>query len=69
MFCLHFDPEEGRYTPFATNLMKLAGSLTVLVAAIFIVPYWFMRPGTKREPAKNPYQEQPASPPPDDAGS
>ncbi|HEV7282916.1 MAG TPA: SCO family protein [Pirellulaceae bacterium] len=69
MFCLHFDPEEGRYTPFATNLMKLAGSLTVFVAALFIVPYWFMRPGTKTAPAKeNPYQES-ASPPPDTEGS
>lgn len=69
MFCLHFDPEEGRYTPFATNLMKLAGSLTVLVAAIFIVPYWFMRPGTKPAPAKNLPGEESAPPPPDDAGS
>jgi protein SCO1/2 len=69
MFCLHFDPEEGRYTPFATNLMKLAGSLTVLIGAIFVVPYWFVRSGTKPAPAKNPYAEEPASPPPDDAGS
>jgi protein SCO1/2 len=69
MFCLHFDPEEGRYTPFATNLMKLAGSMTVFIAAIFIVPYWFMRPGAKREPEKeNPYQDS-ASPPPDGDGS
>jgi protein SCO1/2 len=49
LFCSHFDPEEGQYTPFATNLMKFAGGLTVFVAAIFIVPYWFMRSGTRSE--------------------
>lgn len=85
MFCLHFDPEEGRYTPFATNLMKLAGSLTVFIAAIFIVPYWFMRPGAKPEgfasqempgegtaiPGQAPARATPSgpSPPPDADGS
>lgn len=68
MFCLHFDPEEGRYTPFATNLMKLAGSLTVLVAALFIVPYWFVRNGAKPASGENPYVGEPAPNPPDDAG-
>lgn len=69
MFCLHFDPEEGRYTPFATNLMKLAGSMTVFIAAIFIVPYWFVRNSAKPSPPAGGSGEERAPPPPDDAGS
>lgn len=37
LFCFHYDPATGRYTLAITNLLKVAGSLTVLILAGFIL--------------------------------
>lgn len=36
LFCFHYDPEAKGYVPFARNLMKLGGGLTVLIMGIVI---------------------------------
>jgi protein SCO1/2 len=41
LFCFHYDPTTGRYTLAITNLLKVAGSLTVLLLAGFI--FMFIR--------------------------
>ncbi len=37
LFCFHYDPTTGKYTLAITNLLKVAGSLTVLLLAGFII--------------------------------
>lgn len=39
LFCFHYDPATGKYTLAITNLLKIAGSLTVLVLAGFIIMF------------------------------
>jgi protein SCO1/2 len=36
LFCFHYDPAMGRYTPAAMTALRAAGALTVLVLASFI---------------------------------
>jgi protein SCO1/2 len=33
LFCFHYDETEGRYAPYAMNIMRLGGGLTVVVLA------------------------------------
>jgi protein SCO1 len=40
LFCYHYNPEAKGYVLFATNLMKIAGILTVIIMAIFFVVLW-----------------------------
>ena len=34
LFCYHYDPQEGSYVPFAYNLMRAGGILTVLILTV-----------------------------------
>lgn len=36
LFCYHYDPTTGKYTPLVTNIMRLAGGATVLALGGFI---------------------------------
>jgi protein SCO1/2 len=36
LFCYHYDPKEGKYVMFASNVMKIGGLLTVLALAYFL---------------------------------
>ncbi len=37
LFCFHYDPSTGKYTLAITNILKIAGSLTVLLVAGFVI--------------------------------
>lgn len=56
LFCFHYDPTTGKYTLAITNLLKVAGSLTVLLLAGFIL--MFIRNDKKRQ-AKDTWREVP----------
>jgi protein SCO1/2 len=36
LFCYHYDPTTGKYTPLVTNILRLAGGATVLAIGGFI---------------------------------
>lgn len=38
LFCYHYDPTVGAYTPMVFNLMKLGGALTLLALALVLGP-------------------------------
>ncbi|MBD3169897.1 MAG: SCO family protein [candidate division Zixibacteria bacterium] len=40
LYCYHYDPDEGSYTVFAENVMKLGGGITVVVLAFFMGGLW-----------------------------
>jgi protein SCO1/2 len=40
LFCFHYDPSSKAYVPFARNLMKLGGVLTVFVLGGFLTVLW-----------------------------
>jgi protein SCO1/2 len=40
LFCYHYDPIARSYVPFATNLMKVGGALTLLVIGLFLLRLW-----------------------------
>lgn len=40
LYCYHYDPKSGQYTPVAMNIMRLAGTLTVLVLAVILLLLW-----------------------------
>jgi protein SCO1/2 len=44
LFCYHYNPEAKGYVLFATNLMKIAGILTVIAIAIFLFVLWRHEP-------------------------
>jgi protein SCO1 len=46
LFCYHYNPEAKGYVLFATNLMKIAGIITVIAIALFLFILW------RREPRK-----------------
>jgi protein SCO1/2 len=37
LFCYHYDPTTGKYTPLVTNIMRLAGGATVMAIGGFII--------------------------------
>ena len=41
LFCYHYDPVTGTYGPFVTNLVRVAGLITVIGLAAFIL--WMLR--------------------------
>jgi protein SCO1/2 len=47
-FCFQYDPATGKYTLAITNILKIAGSLTVLLLAGFIII--FIRSDKNRSP-------------------
>jgi protein SCO1/2 len=40
LFCFQFNPSKNKYVLYAYNVMRLGALLTVLLLAIFLVPYW-----------------------------
>jgi protein SCO1/2 len=40
LYCFHYDPAAKSYVPFARNIMKAGGVLTVLVLGTFITIMW-----------------------------
>ena len=40
LFCFHFDPKGSKYTLAAFNVMRAGALLTVLLIAIFMIPFW-----------------------------
>jgi protein SCO1/2 len=47
LFCYHYDPETGKYTMAALNLVRAAGAVTVLVLGSLLWMAW------RREMRKN----------------
>jgi protein SCO1 len=40
LYCFHYDPASQSYVPFARNIMKLGGGLTVVVIGAFLSVLW-----------------------------
>jgi len=40
LFCFQFNPSKNQYVLYAYNVMRLGALLTVILLAIFLVPYW-----------------------------
>ncbi len=40
LYCFHYDPEAGSYVPYAANLMRLGGGVTVLVLGLLLFLLW-----------------------------
>jgi protein SCO1/2 len=40
LYCFHYDPAAKSYVPFARNIMKLGGLLTVLILGMFLSVLW-----------------------------
>jgi protein SCO1/2 len=48
LFCFHFDETEGRYAPFARNIMRLGGAVAVLLVGGLLGSFWLMELRKKR---------------------
>jgi protein SCO1 len=40
LFCYTFDPDSGSYVPYAVNIMKVGGALTLLGLGLFLGIFW-----------------------------
>jgi protein SCO1/2 len=40
LYCFHYDSSDGRYAPFARNIMRLGGALTVLILGAVLALFW-----------------------------
>jgi protein SCO1/2 len=40
LFCFHYDPSSGKYTPIVMNIVRLGGIVTLLVFAVAGVVFW-----------------------------
>jgi protein SCO1 len=40
LFCYHYDPTTGKYTPIVYNIIRLGGILTVLALGTFMITMW-----------------------------
>jgi protein SCO1 len=40
LFCFNFDPKENRYALAAFNVMRLGAGATVVVLALWLLPFW-----------------------------
>ncbi len=55
LFCFHYDPESGRYSVAAFNLMRAAGVLTVVIFGGMLSVYWLRE---RRRPSGDRPQEE-----------
>lgn len=46
LYCFHYNPSKGKYSPYVFNIMKLGALLTVLILMIWLIPFWLR---TRRE--------------------
>jgi len=40
LYCYHYDATANTYTPFAKNIMKLGGILTLIILGTFLAVFW-----------------------------
>jgi protein SCO1 len=40
LFCFKFDPHTNKYSLYAFNVMRASAGITVLLMALFLIPYW-----------------------------
>lgn len=40
LFCFQFDPQKGRYSWYAYNIMRAGGVVTLLLLLFFLLPIW-----------------------------
>jgi protein SCO1 len=40
LYCYTFDPDSGTYVPYAVNIMKIGGALTLLGLGLFLGIFW-----------------------------
>ena len=53
LYCYHYDPDSQSYVPFAANIMRIGGVLTVIFLGTFLFVFFRRerrRAGTKRSP-------------------
>jgi protein SCO1/2 len=50
LYCFHYDPRTGRYGAVITNIVRLAGLITVVVLGSFLI-IMFRREGSSRGPS------------------
>ena len=43
LWCVHYDPDENKYTASARRLMSVGGGLFVIAVLLVTVPYWLFR--------------------------
>lgn len=43
LWCVHYDPDENKYSASARRLMSLGGGLFVALVLLITVPYWLLR--------------------------
>lgn len=41
LFCYTYDPDSGSYVPYAVNIMKVGGVLTLVVLGFFLGIFWY----------------------------
>jgi protein SCO1/2 len=54
LFCYHYDPNTGRYTPVVMNVMRLGGVATILVLGGLLGLAWFRERRKKKQAAPDP---------------
>ena len=42
LFCFHYDSSEGKYAPFAVNMMRIAGGLAAFALGSLLCCFWFL---------------------------
>jgi protein SCO1/2 len=47
LWCVHYDPDENKYTASARRLMSLGAGLFVVAVLLITVPYWFFYSNSK----------------------
>lgn len=41
LYCFQYNPHQSRYTIYAFNLVKIGGAITMLLLAIWLIPFWW----------------------------
>jgi protein SCO1/2 len=49
LWCVHYDPDENKYTASARRLMSLGAGVFVVAVLLITVPYWIFRANTKSQ--------------------
>ena len=47
LWCVHYDPDENKYTASARRLMSLGAGVFVVAVLLITVPYWIFYSHTK----------------------
>jgi protein SCO1 len=58
LYCYHYDPQTGKYGAIITNILRLAGALTILILGTMLLIFWRMeRSVTRKTSAKTRYAQ------------